>query len=230
MCPEVPLRVLGFGTMTDSGYLQATKSSYDAVATDYGARFRNELNQQPVERMVLALYAELVRNAGGRVLDVGCGTGRVTAYLHSLGVDVSGVDLSPGMLEVAQKKYPDLRFSQGSMLSLDLEDGSVDGVMAWYSTIHVPDEGLPQVFRNFSQVLRPEGYVLLGFQVGNSTLSLAEAFGHPVKLDFHRRQPDWVAELLVEAGFDLHTQVIRESAKGEGVEPTQKAYLIARKP
>jgi 2-polyprenyl-3-methyl-5-hydroxy-6-metoxy-1,4-benzoquinol methylase len=47
--------------------------------------------------------------------DVGCGTGRITAHLRQLGVDVFGIDLSPGMIEVARRDHPGLRFDLGSM-------------------------------------------------------------------------------------------------------------------
>ncbi|MGH3943291.1 MAG: class I SAM-dependent DNA methyltransferase [Pseudonocardiaceae bacterium] len=208
-----------------------TRTSYDAIAADYSDLFRHELETRPIERAALAAFAELVRNANPcSIVDVGCGPGRVTAHLGGLGADIFGIDLSPGMLAVARKAYPELRFDEGSMLALDIPDGSVGGVLAWYSIIHIPDELLPQVFAEFHRILVPGGSALLGFQVGHRPLHLTEALGYEVSLDFHRRQPEHIAELLTEAGLVIHARVIREPAEGEGIEPTQKAYLFARKP
>jgi predicted TPR repeat methyltransferase len=114
--------------VTEAEFLRTTRASYDAVAEDYAGRFRDELDARPLDRAVLAGFAELVRAADlGPVADVGCGTGRVTAHLNDLGVPIFGVDLSPGMAAMARRSYPGLRFDVGSMLALDLPDGALGG-------------------------------------------------------------------------------------------------------
>ena len=128
--------------MTEPDFVRDTRASYDAVAEAYAERFGDELNARPLDRALLAGFAELVRAAGaGPVADVGCGTGRVTAHLSSLGLQAFGIDLSPGMIATARRSHPGLRFEVGSMLALDLPDGALGGLLAWYSTIHVPDGG-----------------------------------------------------------------------------------------
>ena len=103
--------------MTEPDFLRSTRASYNAVATDYAERFRGEMAAKPLDRALLAGFVDLVRAAGGGpVADVGCGTGRITAYLHELGLAISGVDLSPGMLAVARRTHPGLRFDEGSIL------------------------------------------------------------------------------------------------------------------
>lgn len=66
--------------MTEPEFLRATRASYDAVAEGYARRFGAELAAKPLDRAMLAGFAELVRSAGNRpVADVGCRTGRMTA-------------------------------------------------------------------------------------------------------------------------------------------------------
>ena len=218
--------------MTEPDFLCDTRASYDAVATAYAERFGDELDARPLDRGMLAGFAERVRAAGaGPVADVGCGNGRVTAYLDSLGVPTFGIDLSPGMIEVARQTYPGLRFEVGSMLALDLPDASLGGLLAWYSVIHVPDERVPEAFAEFCRVLVPGGLVLLGFQVGDDSLHRSEALGHPVALDFRRRPPEWVAERLDQAGLEVRARLLREpDDDGEFPEREQQAFLLARKP
>ena len=214
--------------MTEPDFVQTTRASYDAVADEYAEYVRDELRANPWERAVLGVFAELVLADGaGPVADVGCGTGRVTAHLRGLGLDVIGIDLSPGMLAVARGAHPDVRFEVGSMLALDLPDGVLAGVVAYYSMIHVPDDRLPAVLAEFCRVLAPGGYLLLAFQVGDEPLHLAEVFGHAVALKFHRRRPERMAELLDLAGFVVRSRLVREPAAGER---TAQAYLVARKP
>jgi len=65
----------------------------------------------PRDRAVLSTFAERVsRDRLGPFADVGCGPGRITGHLHHLGLDVFGVDLSPGMLAVARQALPGPRF------------------------------------------------------------------------------------------------------------------------
>lgn len=214
-------------------FLRATRDSYDVLAAELAHSWAGELAAKPLDRGLLGAFAELVRDAGDGlpVLDVGCGTGRVTGYLADLGLSVSGVDLSPQMIEQARQTYPDLRFAVGSMLALDLPDGALGGMIAWYSVIHIPQELLPQAFAEFHRVLAPGGYLQLAFQVGDEPLRLTEALGHHVSLDFHRRRPDQVAELLEAAGLPVRARLLREAdEEGEFTERTPQAILLARKP
>ena len=109
-------------------WLSDTRSSYDIDASGYVEEVRGLLGERPYLRASLALFAELVHGAGGGpVADVGCGPGYVTDHLHELGVDAFGIDISPEMIAIAQRDYPDLRFEVGTMTDLDLADGSVAG-------------------------------------------------------------------------------------------------------
>jgi trans-aconitate methyltransferase len=127
----------------------------------------SSLDDRPIDRALFAAFAELVRaGSNGPVADIGCGPGRVTILLSRLGLDAFGIDLSPGMLALARRTYPQLRFEEGSTPT-------------------------------------------------------------PVSLDWYRQQPDEVADLLREAGFELSLTAVRER---EGTEKTTQGYLMARKP
>lgn len=213
--------------MTEPDFLSTTRAYYDAVAADYAERFRAELAAKPMERGLLTAFAELVRAAdAGPVADLGCGPGNVTAYLHGLGVSVSGIDLSAEMVSVARKAHPELRFDVGSMTALNLPDGALGGIVAMYSIIHVPEERLPVVFAEFHRVLAPGGEVLLVFQVGNEQAHVSEAFGRAVSLDCFWRQPDQVADLLGQAGLPVHARFLREP---DQMEKVPRGCLMARK-
>ncbi|TMR08605.1 class I SAM-dependent methyltransferase [Nonomuraea turkmeniaca] len=214
--------------MIEPDFLRTTRSSYDAMAAEYADFFRDVLAGMPLDRAMFAAFAELVQGSGP-VVDVGSGPGRVTALLHELGLDVFGVDLSPAMVTLARRTFPGLRFEEGSMLALDLPDGKLGGLVAYYSIIHVPLERLPDVFAEFHRVLAPGGHVLVAFQVGDEPLHLTDGFGHPILLDFHRRQPDQIAGLLGVAGFVVDARLLREPKPGTR-ESTPQAILLARKP
>lgn len=191
-------------------WLSDTRNSYDTDATGYAEKVRGLLDESPYLRASLALFAELVCDAGGGpVADVGCGPGYVTRYLHDLGADAFGIDLSPQMIAIARRDYPDLRFEVGTMTDLHLADHSVAGVLAFWSVIHVPDDAVPGVFGQFRRVLRPGGPLLVGFHVGNGTSHTSEGYtGRSINVDTHRRRPDQVARWLRKAGFTIEAELV----------------------
>jgi SAM-dependent methyltransferase len=210
--------------MTEATYLDTTRASYDTVAVDYAKLLRTELAAKPWDRSVLAAFAELVQ---GPVADIGCGPGRVTAHLTSLGLTASGIDLSPEMVAVARRTYPELRFEEGSMMALDLADDHLGGIVAWYSIVHTPPEQLPVAFAEFHRVLAPGGHLLIAFKVGDERVHLAQAYGHPLSLEVYRFPPDRIAELLNQAGLVEVARLVRSADKNE---KTPQAFLMARKP
>jgi SAM-dependent methyltransferase len=211
--------------VTEPPYLHTTREAYDTVAAEYAEHFRGELDRKPQDKAILGAFAELVR-ADGPVLDVGCGPGEALAHLRTRGVKVFGVDLSPGMVDVARWANPGVRIDVGSMTALDRPDGALGGLVAWYSIIHIPPEELPAVFAEFHRVLVPRGHLLLAFQVGDEPLHFDEAFGHPVDLDFRRLRPDRVADLLADAGFEVLARTVREPV---GAETAEQAFVVARR-
>ncbi len=183
--------------MREPQKLSAVRAAYDTVACDYGRLLRTELDAKPLDRALLNAFAELVPvEAPGPVADLGCGPGRITAFLHSLGVAVFGVDVSPEMIAVARRSHPDLRFEVGSMTALDRADGALGGIVAWYSIIHTPPPQLPATFSEFHRLLAPGSPLLLAFQVGDECVHLDHAYGHAIALDAYRLSPDRIEDLL----------------------------------
>ncbi|MFG1641674.1 class I SAM-dependent methyltransferase [Amycolatopsis sp. NPDC049252] len=207
--------------MTD--WLADTRTSYDTVASSYAGIVRDAVTTQPYLRAALALFAE---QAGGPVVDVGCGPGHFTAHLASLGLDVSGVDLSPSMIELAREAYPGIRFEVGSMTDLPLADASVAGVLAFWSLIHIPDDEVPGVLGHFHRVLQPGGRVVIGYHVGTESRLKTQGYGgHPMKVHVHRRRPEQVAALARDAGFEIEAEWLMSPD-----DDVPQAILFARRP
>lgn len=211
--------------MTEHPDVAATRTAYDAVAVDYADMLRDELAAKPVDRAMLAAFAEHIAEAGGgEVADLGCGPGRVTEHLAGLGVDAFGIDLSPAMVEVARESYPGLLFEVGTMAALDIPDAALTGAVAWYSIIHTPPERQHLLFSEFARVVRPGGWLLLAFQVGDDVVNLRHAYGHDLELDAYRQDPDRIRALLEAAGFTEYARLVRVP---DAPEKVRQAYVLA---
>ncbi|MFB8276235.1 class I SAM-dependent DNA methyltransferase [Nocardia colli] len=202
-----------------------TRTAYDDIAEVYAEFAKDHLARQPQDRAMLSLFAELLpAGSSGGVADIGCGEGRLTAHLNTLGLPAFGIDLSPAMLAIARQQYPELSFAEGSMEQLALEDASLRGLLAWYSFIHLPPERMPDVLAEFYRVLDVKGHALLAFFATDAP-DTVEAFDHKVTRAY-RWPPERLAALLRDAGFTVHTRMIREPDPGERF---QQAYLLVSK-
>jgi len=208
-----------------------TRASYDAVAAAYAEALSDELARKPLDRALLTAFAEQVREVGSderRVWDVGCGPGHVTAFLAGLGVRAAGVDLSGEMTGQAAKRHPDLTFSTGSMTALPAADASWDGLVSFYSLIHMIDDAdLRAALAEFRRVLADGGLLLLAVHAGEETRHLAEWFGAEVDVSFRFFDPAWLSAELERAGFAVESLTRRQPYPGAEV-ATPRAYILAR--
>ncbi|MDG4837677.1 class I SAM-dependent methyltransferase [Micromonospora sp. WMMD967] len=182
------------------------RQAYASVADLYIGLFGTREQVDPDD---LAFVARHLATRTGPVLDLGCGPGHLTGYLHSLGVDTSGIDLVPEFIAHARAAHPGVEFHSGSLESLDVVDGSVDGILAWYSLIHLPPEELDGVLAEFRRALAPGGALVLGMfdhdEVGPFDHKVVTAYHWPV---------DEISERLTRAGF-VEVERLRRHREGD---------------
>jgi SAM-dependent methyltransferase len=205
---------------------QVTRASYDTLAAAYVEHIAGELAGKPLDRHLLNRFVEEV-GARGRILDLGCGPGHVARYLRERSADVFGIDLSPGMIRHARQLNPGIEFSVGDMRALDLEDGSVAGILAFYCLIHLEDREIAETLRELRRVLMPDGVVLAAFHIGEETLHRDELWGHPISLDFRFLMPSRVKAQFETAGLAVTESVEREPYP-DVEHPSRRCYLFAR--
>jgi ubiquinone/menaquinone biosynthesis C-methylase UbiE len=205
------------------------RKNYDQIAEEYARRLFNELDGKPLDRQLLHRFAATVGERG-TVCDMGCGPGHVARCLRDAGAEVFGIDLSPQMVRQARKLNPDISFREGNMLALELRDGELAGIAAFYAIVNIPVDSLLVVFREMCRVLEPGGLLLLAFHIGDEIIRPEELWGQPISMEFFHLQPAVIQRLLSEAGFEIEEMIEREPYAPEVEYQSRRAYIFARKP
>jgi SAM-dependent methyltransferase len=113
-----------------------------------------ETTEQPVMRALMDEFGD------GPILDAGCGTGRHTAYLLSIGkTDVTGTDAVEAMLEKAKQKCPGVEFQVADLDSQPFADASFDAIVCGLAYSHLKD--LKPASNELARVLRPGGRMIV---------------------------------------------------------------------
>jgi SAM-dependent methyltransferase len=202
--------------------------TYDVAAEHYAATFAAELDGKPFDRDLLDRYAAALAGHG-EVWDVGCGAaGHLTRYLADRGVTASGADISPGSVAVARRCQPGLPFRVADMCDLPAGAGSLAGIVAFYSMIHLPRPRIPVALAEFRRVLAPGGALLAAMHGGTGETGSDEAFGFPVPVRATLVSLDEITAMTESAGLKIRER--HERAPYQGEYPSQRVYLWAEVP
>lgn len=203
------------------GY-QGTIDWYNKHASEFAAKVGNsDYGAQDVFEKLLP--------PGGKILDAGCGSGRDTDAFREQGFDVTGLDVSDGLIHEAKEKYPESKFLVGDMLSLPFPESDFDGIWASASLLHFEsEEDVLKSLREFNRVLKDSGilFVSVKMQSGNTKTGLEEdaRFAEPRFFQYFSEKE--MHELLHKAGFSLLNSRIEQSKSRANV---KWIMLFARK-
>ncbi|WP_432745295.1 class I SAM-dependent methyltransferase [Streptomyces sp. JH002] len=129
------------------------RRGYDAVSARYDEAYGAGTKYAD-------LLGELCRRvpAGGRILDVGCGSGvPVARVLTDAGYRVTGIDISATQIRRAREHVPGAEFAVGDATTASFAPASFDAVVSLYALIHIPLPEQPPLLRNIAGWLRPGG-------------------------------------------------------------------------
>ncbi|MFK4145111.1 class I SAM-dependent methyltransferase [Streptomyces sp. NPDC004065] len=131
----------------------AAAAVFDALGAEYEKAFAGSAAHRSSLQWLLGRLAP-----GGRVLDVGSGTGRPTAEtLAGAGHEVLGVDVSPVMVDIATRQVPGASFQCADIRELPLDDALFDAVCVYFSLLQMSRDEQERLLRRLVRALRPGG-------------------------------------------------------------------------
>ena len=193
------------------------RQSYAERAFEYVAALGDVDSMDPLD---VNLLTDWGMNIHGPLLDAGSGPGHWTELLRSLGCDVTGLDIVPEFVDSARQRFPLATFETGNLLDMPFESSRFDGILAWYSLIHMTPKERRAALREFSRVLKPKGTLLIGAFLGQQGVS----FSHAITEAFYWSEAGLVT-YLESAGFQVSSVDTRDS---EGRRP--HISVLARLP
>lgn len=194
------------------------QAAYSNRAAEYVQALGSTASAHPSDVQLITSWAAHV---GGPIVDAGCGPGHWSACLTEEGHRVRGIDQVPEFIDHARGAYPGVPFDLGNIDRLPFENGSVGGILAWYSLIHHEPSTIRATLEEFARVVQPGGSLLVGFFIG----PVVEPFDHKV-VTAYRWPPEALANELDIAGFDVvetHTRTGREP------KPRPHGAILARR-
>jgi cyclopropane fatty-acyl-phospholipid synthase-like methyltransferase len=196
---------------------------YDHVADDYAALESAAAPWPRLER-VRAFAADLPR--GSRILDVGCGNGVPATQELASKHEVTGVDISEEQIARARSNVPIATFLCGDARDVELPVGTFDAIVALYLIDNIAREDYPAFFRRLTDLLRPNGRVLLSAEPGDDPWQPYTWLG--VSMFINTTPTDELLKLLHAAGLSIVTTEFESQL--EGGRPIEYAWIVGEKP
>ncbi len=194
---------------------------YNKIATQYANLFDNDLSDNPYMDKFLSKIT-----TGNKILDLGCGTGRVTSYYFDKGFDVTGVDLSPKMLEIAKNKYPKIDFRLGDIRKINFND-TFDGISLAYSLFHLEKKDVSKIIEKITSLLKTSGIIFLILQEGEGEVFVDEPLlpGEKLFLNLYTEEQ---AKQILSSDFEI-LSVDKKTPHLKGELPYNKLIILAKK-
>ncbi len=133
---------------------------------------------------------------GGKVLDVGCGSGRDLMWLKTRGYRIMGLDRAFGLAAIAAREA-ECPLIVGDFETYDFTPLAVDGLLLVGALVHVEAERLEEVLRRILTALRPGGHVLMTLKEGCGIRTSADG------RVFHLWNHNALADRFAPCGLDL---------------------------
>ncbi|MDA8817709.1 class I SAM-dependent methyltransferase [Planktomarina sp.] len=144
---------------------------------------------QPMENHLvypLKFAEKIIRNPNGKILEAGCGAGRIVRYYHKAGLDITGFDFVEVAITKLKNADPTLKVEVGDITALRFADNSFKYVLA-FGLYHNLEHGLSQAIEETHRVLEPGGSVCASFRADNIQTKLT----------------DWLTELRTKKHSDV---------------------------
>lgn len=173
-------------------------AAYGSPRVNVEGMLGTKISPEDLDRAIIEPWAAAV---DGRILDVGSGVGRWTGHLADLGHAVEGLEPADRLINLARGWHPSVVFHHGAIEDLADTEPLWDGLLAWYSIIHIGPQEMQHTLATLHAALKDHGSLLMSFFSGPRL----EAFDHPISTAYRWPMIDMV-QVLNQTGFTVTEQ------------------------
>ena len=203
---------------------QEQAAGFDAIGSRYDDVFPHKDGQvKAVEQLLTRLPS------GARVLDIGCGTGIPTAQqLVAAGCEVTGIDISLVMLDLARRNVPEATYLQRDAVDVDTSLGRFDAVVAFFSLLMLPRREIVTTLERIGELLTPAGWLALGMVEADLDDVELPFLGLPLRVSGWPREQ--LRTVVEAAGFEVHAEDVRVyDPPAPDAPPEIQMFLLAKR-
>jgi len=199
--------------MSETNFNRDHRLIYDEIASEYAKN-----NSDSLSDLLLSFRtrASGTFSPGGRILDLGCGTGRDIIFFEDTGFRTVGVDLSFGMLGQADqgRRMP---LVQGEMEALPFRNSSFDGVWSCFSILHTPKLTQISVLAEVNRILKPGGIMFLATISGDHPFEEEVAYRPGIIREYYPTSKEALTAAAKQVGLTvLEKHIINEASTRRG--------------
>lgn len=182
-----------------------TIKTYDSMADEYRQRYAN-YDDQFVMKPFLDLFIDSTGVKNPKILDIGTGAGFDAKYLSDHGCDVTGVDLSVELMNLAKIFSPKTTFIKTDIRNLPFENNMFDGVWSAATIIHLPKRDVPNLLSKINSILKVSGVLFITLKQGSGerfVINSGNGNLEGAKRFFSFYSKNEFEQLLNNAGFNI---------------------------
>jgi len=176
-----------------------TRKAHNAIAKQYHELYNDDTSD-------LKYIDRFLNKCGKNILDLGCGMGQYSRYMNSKGYNITGIDISEEMLNIANDYNSPIEYILGDICNLEMLDSKkYNGILIAYVLQHLSKTEVKELFSIIPHHLEHNSYILLFIREGNAVLEEEEPINPIFKYEINEYTKEEISLVLKENGFDIIT-------------------------
>lgn len=199
------------------------KNTYNQIAKNYTKRY----GDSPFLLEQIKKFSSKIPSRG-RILDLGCGSGRAAIHFIRKRFNVIGIDFSKEMLRLSKKRLPKADFRHMDMRDLNFSDKFFDGIWSSFSLLHIPKREIKRVLDECYRTLKKDGILYISVSLGRGREGFKEEWlKKGTQMFFYGMSKSGLAEHLSSSKFLIEEMGVKKDISENDTVPI--LYAFAKK-
>ena len=176
---------------------QITKEAHNAIANKYYELYKDDVSD-------LKYFDLFLNKCESKILDLGCGMGHYSNYIHNKGFDVVGIDFSENMINIAKKDNPNINYIVSDICNLKvIENQKFDGIVLAYVLQHLSKQEVLNLFDEINNIVNDNSKLLIFLREGNGIVKEIEPIDTRYEYTINEYSKEEIKEILTKNGWNI---------------------------